>query len=269
MRAGALAEAALWGLALVLLALGAGLDRSLAMKRYSPGVHEPGSLRIVTWNVGGDRDGRPHGLLPEHQEAVAATLLALDPDLVLLQEVGDRGALERLAQRLGPAWKVVRGRGDLGALSPRLELATWRTPLSRSLGLTLTLGERELALLALHADAFSAEDRNREVGPLVEALLERRADAYLLAGDLNLDLDLDKRADLFSSDLHLDVETYNFVATRLVDVGRRAGPTAEPDRRLDYVFVSAALEARSVGPWKGRRVGSMDHDPLVADLSWR
>ena len=25
---------------------------------------------------------------------------------------------------------------------------------------------------------------------------------------------------------------------------------------------------RAAGPWKGRRAGDMDHDPVVVDLSW-
>jgi endonuclease/exonuclease/phosphatase family metal-dependent hydrolase len=83
---------------------------------------------------------------------------------------------------------------------------------------------------------------------------------------LNLDLDLDKRRDLFTDAEHRDVESYNYVASRLFDVGMGRGSTAEPDRRLDYIFINAELGVTAAGAWKGRRVREMDHDPVVADL---
>jgi endonuclease/exonuclease/phosphatase family metal-dependent hydrolase len=85
-----------------------------------------------------------------------------------------------------------------------------------------------------------------------------------LLGDLNLDLD--KQRDLSSNRVHLDVETYNYVGGLLQDAARGRGSTAEPDRRLDYVFVSPAATVEAAGPWKERRSGTMDHDPVGADL---
>ena len=84
--------------------------------------------------------------------------------------------------------------------------------------------------------------------------------------DLNIDLDLDKRRDLFSSNEYLDVETYNYVATHLFDTAIGRGPTAEPDRRLDYIFSDANLAVIDAGPFKNHRAPEMDHDPLVGDL---
>ena len=89
----------------------------------------------------------------------------------------------------------------------------------------------------------------------------------ILAGDLNLDIDIDKRRDLFTDDEYLDVETYNYIVRRLSDVTLNTGSTAEPDRRLDYIFADAKrLNVVHAGPWKGKRVADMDHDPVVADL---
>lgn len=263
-RAGALLEGALFLLAAAFFLLASDLVRPVV--RFEPPPRAPGTLRLVTWNVGGARDGTPHGFLEEDFEAVATTLVALAPDLVFLEEAGDEGRAERLAARLGRGWSVRHGRGGVVALTGSAALETWPTPLARSLGVRFRRGGRAFVVLALHASAFSARDRNREIGPSLEALLEQPADAHLLVGDLNLDLDLDKRADLFSNDEHLDVETYNYVAGALLDVARSGGPTAEPDRRLDYVFASREVVVRDAGPWRGRRVGTMDHDPLVADL---
>lgn len=263
-RAGAFLEAGLFLMAAAFFVLASDLVRPVV--RFEPSPRTPGSLRLVTWNVGGARDGTPHGFEERDFEAVAATLVALEPDLVFLQEAGDGDGPERLAARLGRGWSTRRGRGGVVALSDTGALEPWHAPLARSLGVRVRIGSRTLAVLALHASAFSARDRNREIGPSLDALLEQRADAHLLVGDLNLDLDLDKRADLFTSDEHLDVETYNYVARTLLDAARAGGPTAEPDRRLDYVFVSRTLPVRAAGPWHGRRSGTMDHDPLVVDL---
>jgi endonuclease/exonuclease/phosphatase family metal-dependent hydrolase len=265
-RGAARIEAALWALAALCFLAASGLRLPLPAFELAP--RASGTLRVVTWNVGGARDGEPHDLRTEHVAAVAATLLALEPDLILLQECGDEERLALLAAALGHGYTLARGRGGVAALSAHGELERWTPPLARSLGARLRLGGRTLALVTLHASAFSARDRNRDIGPTLEALLEQPADAHVLAGDLNLDLDLDKRGDLFSNDLHLDVETYNWVATRLADAARGRGPTAEPDRRLDYVFASPTLAVRTAGPWRGHRVGTMDHEPLVVDFAW-
>ncbi len=103
----------------------------------------------------------------------------------------------------------------------------------------------------------------------VTDMLMRHDSAYLriLAGDFNLDIDLGKRRDLFSDNQHLDVETYNYLLQHLSDLTRNTGSTAEPDRRLDYIFADTGrAKVIRAGPWKGRRVAGMDHDPVVADI---
>ena len=109
-----------------------------------------------------------------------------------------------------------------------------------------------------------------EVEKLVDTiiLMNFRPDHLtILAGDLNLDIDLDKRRDLFTDNEHLDVETYNCIAQHFSDVAVNTGSTAEPDRRLDYIFADAdSLKVIRSGPWKGKSVADMNHDPVVADL---
>jgi len=256
-------EGLLWVLAALLLTHGRGCLG--ALPSFEPSAREPDTLRILTWNVGGADDGTPHALERDDLAHVARVLDESGADLVLLQETG--ASESELLGHLGPRWRSLPGRGGTLALTRRGTLARWVTPLARAVGVTWSLEGRTFAVLGVHASAFSAKERNRELGPLVEALLEQRADGHLLAGDLNLDLDLDKRADLFSNDLALDVESYNFVAERLEDAARHAGPTAEPDRRLDYVFVTRAFTVRAAAPWRGHRVGTMDHEPLLVDLA--
>ncbi|MCZ6597178.1 MAG: endonuclease/exonuclease/phosphatase family protein [Planctomycetota bacterium] len=256
---------------LFLLGYGFSFDSS---SRFVPGPRDQTVLRVATWNVGGFDDGRPHALRVEDVEAVARTLLELDPDLVFLQEVGGRERYSYLLRSLGAGWDGVQsGGGDLAAFARRGDLERFdvRSPSTRVLGVHLRSRLGVVSAVGVHAHAFSSRRRNLVVGSALDSLREEaRSSALVFAGDLNLDLDLDKHRDLFSDDAHRDVETYNYVAERLLDAARGAGPTAEPDRRLDYVFVSEdAFEVVQAGPWKGRRVGSMDHDRVVVDLRAR
>jgi endonuclease/exonuclease/phosphatase family metal-dependent hydrolase len=129
---------------------------------------------------------------------------------------------------------------------------------------TLSSGHPTVDVLAVHADAYSAEDRERELRWAASWFRQHASSPYrILAGDLNLDVD----GDLFSSDPAADTRTYNDLCSDLDDAGLGKGPTAEPDRRLDYVLVSrGGWKVDSAGPWKGQRVGDMDHDPVVVDL---
>lgn len=96
----------------------------------------------------------------------------------------------------------------------------------------------------------------------------RAGDApHLLVGDLNLQAQTQGGQDVFSDDAHLDVETYGYATQSLIDTGRDAGATAQPDRRLDYVLATPDLAPVSVTVVRGRRRGDMDHDPLVVDLT--
>ncbi|MEM7306539.1 MAG: endonuclease/exonuclease/phosphatase family protein [Planctomycetota bacterium] len=235
---------------------------------FEPGAREDGTLRVVTWNVGGARGGELHGLRDADAPHVASVLRALAPDVAVLQEVGSRAAADELARALGSGWEARRGAGGLTVLAREAELDRARRVrgVGRALVVELRWRGLEVALAGVHADAFDPEERNEEVGRTAERLFDERADLHLLLGDLNLDVDLDKKRDLFSSQVHLDVETYNFVADRLRDAASGRGATAEPDRRLDYVFVSRSARVEAAGPWKGQRVGTMDHDPVVADV---
>ena len=282
MSRGAILETALWTLAAALFFLGFGWPEP-STPPFAEGPREAGVLRVVTWNVGGAGTDGDWGrsLEDEQVEHVASVLRELDPDLCFLQEVRMGLQSRRLLEALGDGWvregsssarsrKVVAfaQRGSLEAVDlvdrPRSALAVRYTPSGSG---------AEVVAVGLHADVRSAERRNEEIGEVAAALERLRAREgakVVLAGDLNIDLDLDKRRDLFTDDEYLDVETYNFVATRFRDAGRGTGSTAEPDRRLDYVFFDErAFEVRTAGPARGRRVADMDHDPVAADLAWR
>jgi len=191
--------------------------------------------------------------------------------------VRGREQLRRLANAVGSGAAVALDEGvggrRVGAIAVRggmqvLDPSRGNGGAPLSLRYISELG-REVHVVALHAHPWSASSRNGLIGRSVD-LLESEGERYrVLCGDLNLDLDRGKRQDLFTDDEHLDIETYNYAARELLDAGLDGGPTAEPDRRLDYVFVSESFEVQSSAPYRGQRKGDMDHHPLVADLEYR
>ncbi|MBL8842834.1 MAG: endonuclease/exonuclease/phosphatase family protein [Planctomycetes bacterium] len=270
-RSARLVELALWLIAALAFFGARALDPARRAvegdaAKWWPAKRPERSLRVVTWNVGGSDGGQPHSLRADDLDAVARTLLVLDPDLVLLQEFLYPRDFDALRARfdVGAGW--VRAAGDVAIVARRGQFVGG----SSQGGLALAEWQfegRSFAIAGLHASAWSARARRGEIGRAAESLLAITADFHLLGGDLNLDID--RRGDLLSNDPQRDAEIYNWLAERLVDAGAGSGPTAEPDRRLDYLFVSNALERLAARPWKGRRHGTMDHDPLVVDLRIR
>lgn len=240
---------------------------------YEPSPRNKVELRVVTWNIGGP-DGRRAG--DDDLSDVAASIIELDPDLAFFQELRDRAQFDVLLDFLGGTWRgAITTRGDR-----RIAVAYSRGRVRASVVSTASdrpamsivyrsPSRRTIAAVVLHADAFSSRKRNRQIGIAVDALhAASDLDGRILVGDINIDLDLDKRRDLFSDDEHLDVESYNYITIGLFDAGIGRGSTAEPDRRLDYIFIDANLAVIRSGPWKDRRTGEMDHDPMVADLEF-
>jgi len=266
---GPILEGALYLLALVCFLLGQ--EASDDVKLDVLAARSEGTLRVISWNVGGAGGEDGHPLADASIPAVAETLTELGPDLVLLQEMASASQVYALVDALGDGWTFVVGREGgrrLAALSFGGELEPFWSE-DRCLGVVLRVGGfGPVSAVGVHADAWSSAERNLTIGSAVDRLMRRDEEGgRVLAGDLNLDVDVDKRSDLFSDDSDRDVWTYNYVATRLEDAARGLGSTAEPDRRLDYLFVDERLAVITAGPWKGRRVNDMDHDPVVADVA--
>lgn len=273
-------ELALWVLAALCFLYGYGIPLAGSERGFQNGAKAPGTLRLVTWNVGGsDGDGgRP--LADEYLEHVADVIAELDADLVLLQEVDDRRQVSALFRLLG--WRegdaeMPSGGGRRVAILARdhwlaaervshYPRTTLRCRVYKSRRDRDRLRRSILTVADVHADAWSSEERNDQVGRVADELARGTSGPTVLAGDFNLDLDIDKRRDLFSDDSYRDVETYNFVVERFQDAAQGRGSTAEPDRRLDYIFVRGRIEVLDAGPFKDRRVADMDHDPVVADV---
>ena len=243
---------------------------------YQLTKRNPNELRIVTWNVGGAGGHGGRSLDNQFLPHVATVLKELDADLILLQEIAYEKQVYRLSRMLAGKWEAMVSNGgsrSVAILGQRGRLHSRISPDKKHNGLAASYrapGKPPVFLMNIHADPYSAQRRNRLIGRATDVLMSRFPDHLkILAGDLNLDIDIDKRRDLFTDDEYLDIETYNYVAQRLSDVTLNTGSTAEPDRRLDYIFADVKrLKVVHAGPWKGKRVADMDHDPVVADLKF-
>ena len=268
MRAGLGVELVVFVAAVLSLTVGFA-DVTSGQRAFELVAPEDDVVRIVTWNVGSSLEEGGAALEDEALDHVAAVIRELDADWVFLQEVDSRRQLRDLRERLGARWEGKSSRSSGRRIAALARDGVLDAVRSRERSLTVRIRSHDVLLIAVHADAFSATERNELLGESADQLADNSSRGILL-GDFNLDLDLDKRRELFSDDEYLDVETYNYVAKRLRDATVGTGSTAEPDRRLDYIFVDPrAFEVVRSGPFRGRRVRSMDHDPVVCDLRLR
>lgn len=273
------------------------------------------TLRVVTLNLWGD-----HAPLAARLDAAAAGLRALEPDVVLLQEVrageGLPNTAEQLAARLGAGHVVAYAAGV------QAEAGTW--------GPGSAAGEEGVAILTRHAfgetrvgelpdgrpterrvllsarvDAAGAAlwchtthlhwrltdglARERQVVAIDEAVREIAGDApHVLGGDFNAAPDCDEIRFLCGRHTLAGRRTYWQDAFARCNPGEpgwtwaRQNPMTEPlrwlepDRRVDYLFVSTerrdgrgrVLDARVVldlpapdGTWPS------DHFGVLAEIA--
>ena len=230
-------------------------------------------MRVVTWNIG---QAGGESASWEIISQVSRVLQSLNADMILLQEVPGADSAGRIGNSLGGHWHLETSEQAgriLATFSEQRSLIRHAGRFQSDAALFCSYGLQDgrlIGVMNLHANPYSARRRNRQIGRSAEILLQTKkhsAFAGILAGDLNLDIDLDKRRDLFTDNEHLDVETYNALVAHYRDAAVNGGSTAEPDRRLDYIFYSPGkLNLIQAGPFKGQRVGAMDHDPVVADF---
>lgn len=87
------------------------LTAALLLLAAAVAAAEAASLRVTTWNLNWFPSGSPDRLAPEREqrsiEQAGAILAGLDSDVIVLQEVRDWDAAERLAQALGENYQAV------------------------------------------------------------------------------------------------------------------------------------------------------------------
>lgn len=230
-------------------------------------------LRVASWNA-------ELGAIFTDPEPFAATLRAIAPDVILLQELG-KASRDELVAWLDAhlpgegAWSALTSGGDLrtavaarGALRPASFLDGVKRTTDRgdrdvrAVGAALERDGRRTLLVSVHLKCCGRiggdEDATRmaEVATISEAIAKAHAaqpfDAIVVGGDLNLVGDravLDRLArglDLDGSDLD-PVEAYH-LADRVNTTWRPNKPGGGEKflpSRLDYIlFSGAALETR-------------------------
>jgi endonuclease/exonuclease/phosphatase family metal-dependent hydrolase len=246
------------------------------------------TLRLLSYNI------RFGGLGREH--ALAETIKALAPDLVVFQEATRPEVIERVAKDAGFPFWAARRNHSIGFLS-RQEVAyhEWHYPAgARHSFLEIVPAGSEARVFGLHLSArFSKWDerrRTREIRSLLQGIERHQHGFHVLVGDFNTlapgeILELHKlpawiRALIWISGRKLQRKTIQL----MLDAGYADGyrmlhpddkgytfPTWDPHVRLDYVFLPKVFADRLVScavttePRDLIKAAS-DHCPLIAEL---
>jgi exodeoxyribonuclease-3 len=243
------------------------------------------SLRLVSYNIRYGGVGR--------ESALANTLRALEPDVVLLQEATHPAVVETIARALGMSAHGSRYGQSVGYLSRRPVVeATWH-PIrgSRRTWLELVLAEPAVRFIGVHLSAlhtnWTERLRVRELRALLAGLAGREQDA-IVAGDFNTlapgeELDLAQLPRRFRVLTWLTGRTIRWQTVQIMlDAGFLDGfrmlhpddaghtfPTWRPHVRLDFVFVPGAAAKRLLRCEVVKADGlaeASDHFPLVAEF---
>ena len=241
-------------------------------------------LRLMSWNIGYgnlEPDTRAH---TEDLVAVAQVILSNDPDAVAVQELTGEDQLKFLLAQLKSRYRgfvskgvnadrvaavlVKERRGD--DYIPRFASVPAGDRFAAAATFRWNKDLPEIVLVSAHADAFSASRRRIFLADLVDwACHAKKGQFAFVAGDLNFEVDTQKRTDLFTDDAKHDSESYAYLLKHFSDLGRDAGETAVNNRRIDYVF--GPLKEVSVARaevLRGTVIGRMDHWPLLVEIAF-
>jgi len=245
-------------------------------------------FRLLSYNIRFGGVGR--------EQALAETIVAAAPDLVVFQEATRPEVIEKLAETAKfPFWSARRDH-SIGYLSRReVEYHEWHYPAgARHPFLEIVPAGMDARIFGLHLSArFSRWDerrRAREIRSLLEGIKRHQHGFHALVGDFNTlapgealnahQMPAWIRALIWISGRKLQRETieqmldagYND-AYRMLNPNDKGYtfPTWDPHVRLDYVFVPKAFAERVVtceviaDPAERIRAAS-DHCPLLAEL---
>ncbi len=246
------------------------------------------TLKLLSYNIRFGGRGREH--------ALAETINAIDPDLVVFQEAIYPDVIEHLATETGFPFWASRRHHSIGFISKqKIAYHEWHYPAgARHSFLEIVPTDSDVRVFGLHLSArFSKWDerrRAREIRALLEGIKRHQDGFHVLIGDFNTlapgeVLELDRmpawiKALVWISGRKLQRETIQF----MLDAGYNDGfrllhadnkgytfPTWDPHVRLDYLFVPRAFRERLqkceviTEPEERIRAAS-DHCPLLGIL---
>ena len=217
------------------------------------------TLRVLTANLRDNPGAAPH---------FVALVRRTRPDVVSLQEVSPRvltaleaeGLLERLPERVVPAWTGVPGNG----LYARLPLRRGADPPGLSKltpAARMTIGGTRVEVVAVHPQAPARRSHTPRWRADLRALPPATPDGPLrvLAGDFNATLD--------HAELRRLLDTGYEDAADAVGAGLRAtwpsGRRFPPPVTIDHVLVDERASVRGVTV---HRVPRTDHRAVLAEL---
>ena len=247
------------------------------------------TLKLLSYNIRFGGRGR--------EEALAETIVAAAPDLVVFQEAIDPAVIERISEVTKFPFWAARRNHSIGFLSrTEVDYHEWHYPAgARHSFLEIVPAGGKTRVFGLHLSArFSKWDerrRTREIRSLLEGIKRHQNGLHVLVGDFNTlapgeVLELDRlptwiRALIWISGRKLQRESIQLV----LDAGYSDGfrklhpddrgytfPTRDPHVRLDYVFVPKVFADRLtrcevITEPKDQIRAASDHCPLVAELS--
>jgi exodeoxyribonuclease-3 len=247
------------------------------------------SFRLLSYNIRFGGLGR--------EQALAETIVAAAPDLVVFQEATHPEVIERIAAATRFPFWAARRNHSIGFLSrQQVDYHEWHYPAgARHSFLEVIPAGTKVRIFGLHLSArFSKWDerrRAREIRSLLDGIKRHQDGFHVLVGDFNTlapgeVLELDKmpawiRALIWISGRKLQRETIQL----MLDAGYGDGyrmlnpevkgytfPTWDPHVRLDYVFVPRSFANRLAAcdvicEPKERIRAASDHCPLVADFT--
>ena len=244
------------------------------------------TLRLLSYNIRYGGIGR--------EDALASTIAACDPDLVLLQEATDAGTIERVAERARMGQWATFKRQSLGFLSRHpVDHFEWHRPrFSRHAFLDIVPAGTSIRFFGVHLSAVHAAwtERRRlfEIRALLRSVERHQPGFHVLAGDFNTLapgelLDFRKlphrlRALVWLSGGRVRWRTIQMVLDAgYTDVFRRlhpddpgfSFPTWDPHARLDFVFTPQRHHFRIARCEVVRTpdaVSASDHFPIAADV---
>jgi endonuclease/exonuclease/phosphatase family metal-dependent hydrolase len=241
-------------------------------------------LRIVTWNVGElysplgrwSRAWDRNWLDDRDLIRVAETLIELDADVVMLQELASHTQLQALLAGLdrGPVYVGAVATGcrydrhvallARAALEPEF-LDGVLEPSGRGVvGARLRLdADRAAFVWAAHLDVSRPLRRRQQADALAAFMADHPQALVVVGGDFNLDPEWAARLS------PLDLQSHRKLTAGLTDVGRSAGPTLLGLLRVDWILAGGPALVAARGIVSPRRLPLGDHSPLMATLELR
>jgi endonuclease/exonuclease/phosphatase family metal-dependent hydrolase len=209
--------------------------RTREARRFTPRAPSKGELRLVTWNVGYFALSNDKNLRDVDLDGIVAVLKSTDPDVVVLQEVGEVRQWVALAERLGPGWTfhpVETGhQGQVLGLLTRLrdrERVVAEAGGRNLIGLSLRHPSgTDLFIAGVHAPhpARGLSDTRDSIRGALALLESRPEPVRIFAGDLNYHFDIDDPDSIYAD-----------LRGVLADSTLSVGDTYYAGTRIDHAF---------------------------------